>query len=55
MKYLNNVALVIVMLMPFIFTGCELVGDIFEAGIWIGVIGIALLVALVLWIIRKIS
>ncbi len=34
-------------------TGCELVGDIFEAGIWVGVIGVVLVVVLIFWIIRK--
>lgn len=54
MKYLNNGLLIMVLMLPFLLTGCELVGDIFEFGVWVGVIGIALVVFLVLWIIRKI-
>lgn len=34
-------------------TGCELVGDIFEAGIWAGVIIVVLVIVLVFWLIRK--
>ena len=34
-------------------TGCELVGDIFEAGIWAGVIIVVLVIVLIFWLIRK--
>ncbi len=54
MKNLNNGVLIIVLLLPFLLTGCEIVGDIFKFGMWVGIIGVALLVFLVLWIIRKI-
>lgn len=36
-------------------TGCELAGDIFEAGIWVGVIMVVLAVGLVLWLVRKVT
>jgi hypothetical protein len=36
-------------------TSCELVGDIFEAGLWVGVIGVVVVVMLLFWIIRKIG
>ncbi len=35
------------------FTSCELVGDIFEAGIWTGIIVVILIVALIIYIITK--
>ena len=35
-------------------TGCELAGDIFEAGIWIGIIIVVLVVGIILWLLRKI-
>lgn len=53
MRKLNKITLLAVMLIPFVVTGCEVIGDIFEAGIWVGVIGVVLLVALVVWIIGK--
>ncbi len=34
-------------------SGCELVGDIFKAGMWVGVIGVALVVGLVLFVLGK--
>jgi len=35
-------------------SSCELAGDIFEAGAWFGVIVVVLIVAVVVWLIRKI-
>ena len=37
----------------FTATSCELVGDIFEAGMWAALIIIVLIVLLVVWIFRK--
>lgn len=36
-------------------TSCEIVGDIFEAGLWVGIIGVVVVVLLIFWIIRKIG
>ena len=33
--------------------GCELVGDIFEAGVWVGVILVILIVGLVVWLFAR--
>ena len=33
--------------------GCELVGDIFQAGVWTGVILVILVVGLVVWLFSK--
>jgi len=35
-------------------TGCELAGDIFEAGLWIGIIIVVLVIGIILWLLRKI-
>lgn len=35
------------------FTGCSVIGDIFEAGLWAGVILVVLVVVLVIWLIKK--
>ncbi|HEX8561999.1 MAG TPA: hypothetical protein VF676_03365 [Flavobacterium sp.] len=48
-----QIALVVLMLTS--FTSCDIVGDILEAGIWIGIIIVVLIVALIFWIIRKIK
>jgi hypothetical protein len=39
----------------FSITSCEAIGDIFKAGMWVGVIVVIVVVALVLWLIRKIG
>ncbi|MEJ7828666.1 MAG: hypothetical protein WKF91_10730 [Segetibacter sp.] len=33
--------------------GCEMFGEVFKAGMWIGVIVVVAVVALVLWLLRK--
>jgi len=35
------------------FAGCEVFGDVFKAGMWIGVIVVVAVIALVLWLLRK--
>lgn len=40
-------------LLALTFTGCELVGDIFEAGLWVGVILVVLVVVIIFWVIKK--
>ena len=34
-------------------SGCELAGDIFEAGLWMGIIIVVVIVGLVLWLLSK--
>lgn len=41
------------LLMLLTFTGCDIVLGIFEAGLWVGIILVILVVALVVWLIRK--
>lgn len=35
-------------------TGCDLIGDIFEVGLWVGVIIVVILVLLIFWIVRAV-
>jgi hypothetical protein len=37
----------------FSFTGCQIIGDIFKAGVWVGVIIVVIVIALLIWIIRR--
>ncbi|HET6566436.1 MAG TPA: hypothetical protein VFG50_00620 [Rhodothermales bacterium] len=41
-------------LAAFIFglTGCEIIGDIFKVGFWIGVVIVAIVVAVIFWVVR---
>lgn len=34
-------------------SGCDFLGDIFKAGLWVGIIAVVIVIALVAWIIRK--
>ena len=36
------------------FNSCDLAGDIFEAGAWTAVIGLVVVVAIVVWLVRKV-
>ncbi len=36
-------------------TGCSLAGDIFKGGLWIGVIGVFLVVLVIWWLVSKMS
>lgn len=40
-------------LMMLSLTSCELAGDIFEAGIWTGVLAVGAVIALVIWLISR--
>ena len=37
----------------FSLSSCELVGDIFEAGVWFGVLGVVAVIALIFFLVRK--
>lgn len=50
----NNITLIVLFLASsFFLTGCEALGNIFQAGMWVGVIVVVLIIALVLWLIGK--
>ena len=34
-------------------TGCELVGDIFKAGVWVGALLVIGVIAIVIWLVSK--
>jgi hypothetical protein len=46
--------LTFVLLLALVSAGCELVGDIFQAGMWVGVIMVVLAIGLVLWLVGKV-
>jgi hypothetical protein len=33
-------------------SSCEVIGDIFEAGMWVAVIGIVIVILIIMWIFR---
>ena len=51
MNYACAFALLVISTMT--LAGCEVIGDIFEAGVWVGVILVVLVVGLVAWVFSK--
>lgn len=45
--------LFLVVLLAMSVAGCEVVGGIFKAGLWVGIIMAVLILALVMWIVGK--
>lgn len=53
MKNLKAYFPVLIILLMLTVSSCEVIGDIFKAGMWTAVIIIVLLVLIVMWVIRK--
>lgn len=49
----NLSRILLIVLLAVAAAGCELVGDIFQAGVWVGVIGIILVVVVVVMVVGK--
>jgi hypothetical protein len=45
--------LFLLLLLAVAASGCEIIGGIFKAGVWVGAIVVVLVVVLVLWIVGK--
>ncbi len=54
MKKLNSGIFVsLILSMTIILSSCQAIGDIFKAGIWFGIIGVVIVVAIIFWLIGK--
>ena len=52
MKYsLSVFALLLLSILP--LSGCQVIGDIFKAGVWVGIILVIAVVGLVAWVVSK--
>ena len=51
MKKLSALSLLSMSLI--LLSSCQAIGDIFKAGVWVGIIVVVVIIALVLWIIGK--
>lgn len=45
--------LFLILLLAVVASGCEIIGGIFKAGVWVGAIVVILVVVLVVWIMGK--
>jgi hypothetical protein len=43
----------LLLLSTMILPGCEIIGDIFKAGVWVGVILVVLVLGLIVWIFSR--
>ncbi len=50
----NSALAVLLVAIVTLLTSCEAIGDIFKAGMWMGIIIVVIIIALVLWLIGKI-
>jgi hypothetical protein len=50
---LSLVRLLLIVLLAVSAAGCELIGGIFKAGVWVGAIGVILVVVVLFWIVGK--
>ncbi|WP_298732868.1 phosphatidate cytidylyltransferase [uncultured Chitinophaga sp.] len=50
MRHLTYSMLAFVMMA---LTGCEIIGGIFKAGVWTGILVVVLVVGLIIWLISK--
>lgn len=55
MKKLNLVYLSMLIMFSISLSSCEAIGSIFKAGMWVGIIGIVLVVLIVIWLINKVK
>lgn len=55
MKTKLSLVLPVLLVASMLLTSCEAITGIFKAGMWTGVIGIILVVAIIIWLISKMS
>jgi uncharacterized membrane protein YcjF (UPF0283 family) len=48
-----NAALPLLLASAATLAGCQIVGDIFKAGVWVGVIAVVAVIALVIWLVTR--
>ena len=46
-------AIAIILCLSVTLSSCQVVGDIFKAGVWVGILGVAAVVGLIIFIIAK--
>lgn len=51
MKRFNLIALITAT--TFLFSSCEVIGGIFKAGVWSGILIIVVIIVLIIWLISK--
>lgn len=52
---LSLMRVLLIVLLAVSAAGCELIGGIFKAGVWVGAIGVILAVVVVVWLVAKVK
>lgn len=52
-KYTSYYAVTLFIMMSFTLSSCEVIGSIFKAGVWVGVLVVILVVGIILWLVGK--
>jgi hypothetical protein len=50
---LSLTRILLIVLLAMTAAGCELIGGIFKAGVWVGAIGVILVAVAVVWVVAK--
>jgi hypothetical protein len=53
MKQNNGILLAALFFITTMMSSCEVIGGIFKAGVWVGVLVVVLVVGIILWVIGK--
>jgi amino acid transporter len=53
MSQLKNSFIVIALLLTLSLTSCQAIGEIFKAGVWVGVIAVVIVIVIIFWLIGK--
>jgi hypothetical protein len=51
----NSLYVFLFVIISMSLTSCELVGDIFKAGVWVGILAVAAIIGLIIFLISKLS
>ncbi|MBG8556190.1 hypothetical protein [Hymenobacter guriensis] len=53
-SFRSMLAMSLLVLLTFSLSSCDVIGDIFKAGAWTGIIGVVLVILLIWWILGKV-
>lgn len=54
MKNIKPILSLLIILISFTMSSCELLGDVMEFTMWTTLIGVAIVILIIMWIVRKV-
>jgi len=51
----NSLYVLLFVMISISLTSCQLVGDIFKAGVWVGILAVAAVIGLIIFLLSKLS